>query len=66
MSRDRQLPWFQTAIDLALQMEQAVRRFPRDHKLTLGTELCQAAQRRCWPPPSMQAPRSAAFSGALA
>jgi hypothetical protein len=38
---------FQTAIDLALHLEQAVRRFPRYHKYTLGTELRQAAQRLC-------------------
>lgn len=47
MSRYRQLPLFQTAIDLALHLEQAVRRFPRYHKYTLGTELRQAAQRLC-------------------
>lgn len=47
MARFRHLPVWQTALDLAVHLEKAVRRFPRYHKYTLGTELRQTAQRLC-------------------
>ena len=47
MARFRHLPIWKTALDLAVHLEQAVRRFPRYHKYTLGTELRQTAQRVC-------------------
>lgn len=36
MARYRHPPIWQTALDLAVRLEQAVRRFPRYHKYTLG------------------------------
>ena len=47
MARFRHLPVWKTALDLAVHLEQAVRRFPRYHKYTLGSELRQTAQRIC-------------------
>ncbi|MDP4029237.1 MAG: four helix bundle protein [Gallionella sp.] len=38
---------WKAALDLAVHLEHAVRRFPRYHKYTLGTELRQTAQRLC-------------------
>ncbi|MBK6615709.1 hypothetical protein [Ottowia sp.] len=36
MAYARQLPLWRAAMDLAVHLEQAVRRFPRHHKYTLG------------------------------
>ena len=47
MARFRHLPIWKDAMDLALHLEHAVRRFPRYHKYTLGSELRQTAQRLC-------------------
>jgi 23S rRNA-intervening sequence protein len=47
MSHYRHLPVWKAALDLAVHLEHAVRRFPRYHKYTLGTELRQTAQRLC-------------------
>ncbi len=47
MARFRHLPIWKTALELAVHLEQAVRRFPRYHKYTLGSELRQTAQRIC-------------------
>jgi lipid-binding SYLF domain-containing protein len=47
MSRYRHLPIWKAAMDLAVHLEHAVRRFPRYHKYTLGSELRQTAQRVC-------------------
>lgn len=47
MARFRHLPVWQTAMDLAVHLEKAVRGFPRYYKYTLGTELRQTAQRVC-------------------
>jgi hypothetical protein len=47
MSQYRHLPVWKAALDLAVHLEHAVRRFPRYHKYTLGTELRQTAQRLC-------------------
>jgi hypothetical protein len=47
MSHTRHLPIWKAAFDLAVHLEHAVRRFPRYHKYTLGTELRQTAQRLC-------------------
>ena len=47
MSHHRQLPVWKAAMDLAVHLEHAVRRFPRYHKYTLGTELRHTAQRLC-------------------
>ena len=47
MSHTRHLPIWKAALDLAVHLEHAVRRFPRYHKYTLGTELRQTAQRLC-------------------
>ena len=47
MARFRHLPIWKDAMDLALHLEHAVRRFPRYHKYTLGSELRQTAQRVC-------------------
>ncbi len=47
MARYRHLPLWKTAMALAVVLEHAVRRFPRYHKYTLGSELRQAAQRVC-------------------
>ena len=41
MSHTRHLPIWKAAFDLAVHLEHAVRRFPRYHKYTLGTELRQ-------------------------
>ena len=37
MSHTRHLPIWKAALDLAVHLEHAVRRFPRYHKYTLGT-----------------------------
>ncbi|MFM2449685.1 MAG: hypothetical protein RIS44_2135 [Pseudomonadota bacterium] len=42
MSHHRQLPVWKAAMDLAVHLEHAVRRFHRYHKCTLGTELHHA------------------------
>src|SRR5690554_4947760 len=47
MARYRHLPIRKAAMDLAVHLEQAVRRFSRYHKYTLGSELRQTAQRLC-------------------
>jgi hypothetical protein len=47
MSHARHLPLYQAALDLAVHLEGAVRRFARYHKYTLGTELRQCAQHLC-------------------
>jgi lipid-binding SYLF domain-containing protein len=47
MARYRHLPVWKAALDLAVHLEHAVRRFPRYHKYTLGSELRQTAQRLC-------------------
>ena len=47
MARYRHLPIWKAALDLAVHLEHAVRRFPRYHKYTLGSELRQTAQRLC-------------------
>jgi hypothetical protein len=47
MAHYRHLPIWKAAMDLAVHLEHAVRRFPRYHKYTLGTELRQTAQRLC-------------------
>lgn len=47
MARFRHLPIWKDAMDLALHLENAVRRFARYHKYTLGSELRQTAQRLC-------------------
>ena len=47
MSHHRQLPVWKAAMDLAVHLEHAVRRFPRYHKYTLGTELRHTSQRLC-------------------
>lgn len=47
MAHYRHLPVWKAALDLAVHLEHAVRRFPRYHKYTLGAELRQTAQRLC-------------------
>jgi lipid-binding SYLF domain-containing protein len=47
MAHYRHLPVWKAALDLAVHLEHAVRRFPRYHKYTLGSELRQTAQRLC-------------------
>lgn len=47
MAHYRHLPIWKAALDLAVHLEHAVRRFPRYHKYTLGTELRQTSQRLC-------------------
>ena len=47
MAHYRHLPIWKAAMDLAVHLEHAVRRFARYHKYTLGTELRQTAQRLC-------------------
>ena len=53
MAHYRHLPIWKAAMDLAVHLEHAVRRFgktpspPRYHKYTLGTELRQTALRLC-------------------
>ena len=53
MAHYRHLPVWKAALDLAVHLEHAVRRFgkaqspPRYHKYTLGCELHQIAQRLC-------------------
>ncbi|MDX9767258.1 MAG: four helix bundle protein [Ectothiorhodospiraceae bacterium] len=47
MARYRHLPIWKAAMDLAVHLEHAVRRFSRYHKYTLGSELRQTAQRLC-------------------
>ncbi|MEN9372684.1 MAG: hypothetical protein RIR79_236 [Pseudomonadota bacterium] len=47
MAHYRHLPIWKAAMDLAVHLEHAVRRFPRYHKYTLGTELRHTAQRLC-------------------
>jgi hypothetical protein len=47
MAHYRHLPIWKAAMDLAVHLEHAVRRFPRYHKYTLGSELRQTAQRLC-------------------
>jgi len=44
MAGFRHLPIWKDAMDLALHLENAVRRFARYHKYTLGSELRQTAQ----------------------
>ena len=47
MAHYRHLPIWKAAMDLAVHLEHAVRRFPRYHKYTLGSELRLTAQRLC-------------------
>lgn len=47
MARTAHLPIWKVAIDLAVHLEKAVARFPRSHKYSLGSDLCQCAQRLC-------------------
>lgn len=47
MAHYRHLPVWKAALDLAVHLEHAMRRFPRYHKYTLGSELRQTAQRLC-------------------
>ena len=47
MAHASPLPLWKAAMDLAVHLEQAVRRFPRYHKYTLGTDLRHCAQRLC-------------------
>ncbi len=47
MSHARQLPLYQAAMDLAVHLEGAVRRFSRYHKYTLGSGLRRVSQRLC-------------------
>jgi len=47
MARHRHLPIWKSAFDLAVHLENAVRRFPRYHKYGLGQELRQCARRLC-------------------
>jgi hypothetical protein len=55
----RSSPIWKAAMDLAVHLEYAVRRFPRYHKYTLGSKLRQTAQRLC-----QQAARANALPGA--
>jgi len=45
--RYRQLPLWRDASQFLLEVEQAVRRFPRYHKYTLGSELRRQAMQIC-------------------
>ena len=62
MTYYKDLPIWRDAMRLAVEMEPAVRAFPRYHKYTLGTELRQAAHLICqevahaalWVPPRLQ------------
>jgi 23S rRNA-intervening sequence protein len=47
MAYYKDLPLWRDAMRLAVEMEIAVRHFPRYHKYTLGTELRQAAHHIC-------------------
>lgn len=47
MARYDHLPIWKTAMDLAVGLEGAVRRFPRYHKYTLGADLRRQALRIC-------------------
>ena len=47
MAHYRHLPVWKAAMELAVHLEHSVRRFPRYHQYTLGTELRQTAQRLC-------------------
>jgi hypothetical protein len=47
MARYAHLPIWKDAIDLAVHLEKAVRRFPRYHKYSLGSDLRQCARRLC-------------------
>ena len=47
MAHHRHLPIWKAALSLAVHLEQAVRRFSRYHKYTLGNDLRQSAQRMC-------------------
>ena len=47
MARYAHLPIWKAAIDLAVHLEKAVRRFPRYHKYSLGSDLRQCARRLC-------------------
>ncbi len=47
MAHHRHLPIWKAALSLAVHLEQAVRRFSRYHKYTLGQDLRQSAQRMC-------------------
>jgi hypothetical protein len=50
MGYARYLPLYQSALDLAVHLEGAVRRFARHHKYTLGTEPRHGTQHLCRPP----------------
>lgn len=45
MAHSRHLPICKAALDLAVHLENAVRRFPLQHKYAMGTELRQTSQR---------------------
>jgi lipid-binding SYLF domain-containing protein len=47
MAQYRHLPVWKAALDLAVHLEHAVRRFSRYNKYTLGSDLRQTAQRLC-------------------
>ena len=47
MAHHRHLPIWKAALSLAVHLEQAVRRFARYHKYTLGQDLRLSAQRLC-------------------
>ena len=47
MARYSHLPIWKAAMDLAVHLEHAVRRFPRYHKYSLGQDLRQCARRLC-------------------
>ena len=47
MAYARSLPLWKAALDLAVHLEQAVRRFPRYHQYPQGIGLRRCAQRLC-------------------
>lgn len=49
MAHYRHLPIWKAALDLAVLLEHAVRRFSRYNKYTLGADLRQIARRLCAP-----------------
>ena len=62
MSHTRHLPIWKAAFDLAVHLEHAVRRFPRYHKYTLGTELRQTGEISVLPSaPSLSGQSTAIF-----
>jgi hypothetical protein len=45
MSHRRHLPFWKATMSLAVHLEQAVNRYARDHKYTLGQDLHRSAHR---------------------